>query len=62
MSVSGKRRCQTGHHLTKPAVVDGVAGEICKRCRSFFLAIAPQLTKGQVMRAFGIPRRLRRLI
>ncbi len=62
MSVSGKRRCATGHHVTKPATVQGVEGETCKRCGSFLLAIAPRFTKGHIMRAMGIPRRLRHLI
>ena len=39
MSVSGKRRCQTGHHVTKPARMDGVEGETCKRCGCFLMTL-----------------------
>ncbi|MBK7823594.1 MAG: hypothetical protein IPJ61_21645 [Tessaracoccus sp.] len=60
MSVSGKRRCQTGHHLTKPSIVDGVEGETCKRCGAFLLTILPAYTRADVARWFAIPKRFLR--
>lgn len=60
MSVSGKRRCQTGHHVTKPATVDGVEGETCKRCGVFLLTIIPAYTRANVARWFAIPKRFLR--
>jgi len=60
MSVSGKRRCQTGHHLTQPATREGVEGETCKRCGAFLLTIIPAYTRADVARWLDIPKRFLR--
>jgi len=58
---SGKRRCQAGHHLNSMAVVDGVKGEVCKRCSTFTLMIEPRaFTRRDVARWLGVPSRMLR--
>lgn len=47
MTVSGKRRCDTGHHITEPHDYRGVKGERCRRCGCFLLTIEANLNLGR---------------